>query len=168
MSRRGCAAYAPRKDARLFPRRGKPVYIVCFGGVLHIRVYFRRLFGMSGFDRFHEGMFGGEDDVIDSEKGVGAGGEYGDDVARFAFEIHFAARGFADPVLLHQLGLFGPVEPVQSVQKFFRVIGDFKKPLRHALSRYRRAAALARSVHDLLVGEHGFAGGAPVDEASLR
>ena len=156
-----------REHARFFAGGGKPVDVVGFGGIGDIGVDVSRALGMSGFEFFHQRVLGGKHDIFDAEKGIGAGGEHRDDVARLAVEPDFTARGLADPVFLHQFCLFRPVEGVQTAEQFFRILGDAEKPLRHIFAQDGGAAALAFSVRHLFVGEHGFAGRAPVDQRFL-
>ena len=73
------------------------------------------------------------------------------------------ALAAAYPVGLHRLDAFGPVDDAGEVQQFVGVVGDAEEPLVHLAADDDVAGALALAVDDLLVGEHGLAGGAPVD-----
>jgi hypothetical protein len=68
-----------------------------------------------------------------------------------------------DPVPLHLLHGLGPVEGVEAVEEAVGVGGDPEHPLAHGPADDGVAAALALPVHDLLVGQHGPEGGAPVN-----
>ena len=80
--------------------------------------------------------------------------------------MNLGALGAADPVGLHEADALGPVDGAE-VEQFVGVAGDAEEPLFEvALDDGRlaafAAAGLALGAEDLLVGEDGLAGGAPV------
>ncbi len=81
-------------------------------------------------------------------------------------ELHPAA--LADPVLLHQPHLVGPlVEVLQPVEQVVGELGDLEKPLGELAPLDRRPGAPALAVDHLLVGEHGHVDRVPIDLAFL-
>ena len=110
-----------------------------------------------------ERMFGGEHHVGGAEQRVRTRRV---DADRFVgirdFEIDFRASGAADPVLLHFLRAFRPVQTVDAVEKLLRVVRDFEDPLADRLADDREVADFGTAVDDLFVGEHGAERGAPV------
>jgi hypothetical protein len=73
----------------------------------------------------------------------------------------------ADPVALHDLGFFRPVDPVEPLQQFIREFRDLEKPLFQILAYDLGFAPLAMAPFGLFVGKYRFAGGAPVDRRFL-
>ena len=119
---------------------------------------------LRGGDARHQRVFRGQHDEGGAEQGVRPGGE--DTDALFAAghgEIDLGPLAAADPVALHLLHPLGPVELFQVGQQAVGVSRYAEEPLRHRLLLDRRIAAPAAAVLDLLVGQAGFAGGAPVD-----
>ncbi len=109
-------------------------------------------------------MFRGQHDEGGAEQGVGPGGEDADaQVPAGHGKIDLGALAAADPVPLHLLHAFGPVELFQVGQQPVGIGRDLEEPLRHRLLLDRGVAAPAAAVLDLLVGQAGLAGGAPVD-----
>ena len=78
-------------------------------------------------------------------------------------EIHFRTVGTSDPVGLHLLNFFRPVQFVQILQKAVCVLGDAQHPLAKVFLGYCRTAALTFSVYDFLIGKSGLTGRTPVD-----
>ena len=78
-------------------------------------------------------------------------------------ERHFRAFGSADPVALHRLDLFGPVELLESVEQAIRILRDAQHPLVQFLLGDFGAAAFAAAVDDVFIGDSGFATRTPVD-----
>ena len=78
-------------------------------------------------------------------------------------EAHARAFRSPDPVPLHRQDFFGPLrQPFGRLQQIVRVVGDLEEPLLEILLHHRRAAAPARAVDDLFVGEHGVVDRTPV------
>ncbi len=112
----------------------------------------------------HQRMFGGQHDEGGAEKGVGPGGEDADVlIAARNGEIDLGPFTAADPVALHFLHAIGPVELFQVGQQAVGVRRDAEEPLRHRFLFHYGIAAPAAVVPDLLVGQAGLAGRAPVD-----
>src|SRR3546814_7288057 len=83
-------------------------------------------------------------------------------------EAELAALALADPVLLHQTDLVGPlVELVEAVEQLLGEVGDLQEPLVELSPLDRRAGAPAPAVDHLLVGEHGHVDRIPVHLALL-
>ena len=82
-------------------------------------------------------------------------------------KIHFCAIASADPVRLHLLDLFGPVQLVQIVQKSVCISSDFQHPLLQILLGHFRAAALTLAIYHFFVCKARFTGRTPVDRHFL-
>jgi hypothetical protein len=76
---------------------------------------------------------------------------------------HVRALAAADPLALHGLDAFGPVEVVQVIEELLGVVRDAEHPLAHEALLDRVAGLDVLAVLHFLVGEHGAQGGAPVD-----
>ena len=77
-------------------------------------------------------------------------------------ECNLGSPAFADPVGLHRVYAVGPVDAAE-VEEFVGVLGDPEEPLLQVPPGHRGATTLARAVwQDLLVGEGGLAGRAPI------
>ena len=100
-------------------------------------------------------MFRRKHQISRPEQGVGTGREDRNvPVGPVDFEYDFRTFGFSDPVALHLLDAFRPVELIQIGKQTFRVFGDFQHPLLHRLADNGMIAALAASVDHFLVGKH--------------
>ncbi len=98
----------------------------------------------------------------------GSGGEdpQSQTVLLVADDPHFEldALGPPDPVALHRLDPFGPVQGGQVGQELVGVGGDPEEPLFQVALDHQVAGPLAGTVgQDLLVGQHRLAARAPVD-----
>ena len=69
--------------------------------------------------------------------------------------LKITSGGFADPVALHFLDTFGPVEIIKIIEQSFGVFGDLEHPLFHGTAFDRVVAAFTASVDDLLVCQNG-------------
>ena len=118
-----------------------------------------------------ERVLRGEDDAGGAVDGIDAGGEDADGRAgAIEVEIDFGAFGAADPVALHGEDALGPAafELRHVVEELVGVVGDFEEPLfEGALFDGGIFVAPAAAIDHLLVGQHGGAFGAPVDERAL-
>src|SRR4029078_7462599 len=117
-------------------------------------------------------MIGGESDETCSEDRVRPRGENLDGVDAAALlgeaEPKLHPLALADPVLLHQPDLVGPlVKRTESLKQLVCEIGDFQEPLSELAALDRRSRAPATAVDDLFVGEHGHVDRVPVDLALL-
>ena len=123
------------------------------------------------------GVLGSQDKEGDAKKGIGTRGEDGD-LALIALDglailvaqgkVDLGALGATDPVSLHLLDALGPAgELLQIVEQLLRVLGDLVVPLLKVALLGLGAAAPALTLGDLLVGQNGLAGGAPVDRVLL-
>lgn len=158
----GIDGVTARKAPCLFPGSGHAVDFGSLGALGDIGVDLGGMFGRG--ELRDERMLGREYDIGDPEEGIGAGGEHAEGLSVLELKLDLAAHGLTDPILLHELGLFRPIQLVEPGEKFLGVLGDAEEPLRQILADDGRAAPLAGSVPEhLLVGEHGVAGGAPVD-----
>ncbi len=81
----------------------------------------------------------------------------------------YAPSRATDPVALHDQHAFGPaaLQLGHVVQQPVGVVGDLEVPLGQLALGDHRAAPLAHSGHDLLVGQHGLVLRAPVHVAGL-
>ncbi len=109
---------------------------------------------------------GGAEDRVDTR------GEDADLHVRRTFqgEVHLGSFAAADPVLLHRQHAIGPLalEILDRVEQFLRVVGDPQEPLIHLTLLDRRLIVTpAAAVDHLLVGEHGLAFVAPVQQRGL-
>ena len=76
-------------------------------------------------------------------------------------ELDVDALAAADPVRLHDVDLLWPVD-LGLVQQLVRVLRDAEQPLVQLAANHLGVAALAAAVDDLLVGQDGVVGRAPV------
>ena len=107
-------------------------------------------------------------------QGVGAGSEHGEGfggliLGRLNLEAHLSTLGAANPIALHEQHAVGPLalQLLHVVQQLLGVVGDLEVPLVQGLLGHGGAAALAGTVDDLLISEHGLVLGAPVDHGVL-
>ena len=107
-------------------------------------------------------------------QGVRAGGEHGEGLSSLVLgglnlEAHLGTFGAANPVALHEQHAVGPLalQLLHVVQQLLGVVGDLEVPLVQGLLGHGGAAALAGTVDDLLISEHGLVLGAPVDHGVL-
>ena len=110
----GVGAVRAREHARLFAGRGEALDLVGLCCLFDIFFDGGALFGRRKLAR--EGVLGRQHDVRHAEDGIAAGGEHADLLSAVACELDLAACGLADPVALHVLGLFRPVERVETGQ----------------------------------------------------
>ena len=109
-------------------------------------------------------MLGRHDEEGRAEQRVRPGGEHWVvDAELLAAERDLGPFASADPVALHGLDVFGPVDQLEIVQQTVGVVGDPEEPLLELARLHFVAAALAATVDHLLVGEHGLIVGAPLD-----
>ena len=121
-----------------------------------------------GGDLGDERMFRRQHAVGGAHERVGACGEDREPEGRAAggavdLEDDVGSDGSSDPVALHFLDALGPVQVVEVVEEAFRVVGDPEHPLAHRSALDGIAGFHVAAVFDLLVGEDGGEGGAPVD-----
>jgi len=83
------------------------------------------------------------------------------------FEFYFGSLAPPYPVPLHLLHALGPMKLLQIVQQPVGVGRDLKEPLRHGPFFHGVVAAPAAPLLDLLVGQSGLAGRAPVDRRGV-
>ena len=94
---------------------------------------------------------------------IGAGGKDLDRGLRIThLEINFRALGFADPVALHVLQGFRPIQAIEPLQQAIGIRGNSQHPLLHYLFLNRVATPLGETVLDFVVGQHRAQGRAPV------
>ena len=118
-----------------------------------------------GGEAVHQRVLGGEHRVGHAEGGVGARGEDRDLEIRPARhrQRELGALAAADPVALHGEHPLRPAgQPVAPVEQLLGVVGDLEEPAVDLADRHLGIAAPAAARLDLLVGEHGLAGRAPV------
>ena len=123
------------------------------------------------------GVLGSQDKEGDTKERVGSRGEDGDltlvtldglAILVAQGKVDLGALGATDPVGLHLLDALGPAgELLQIVEQLLRVLGDLEVPLLKVALLGLGAAAPALALGDLLVGQNGLAGGAPVDRVLL-
>ena len=124
--------------------------------------------GMPCGHLLHQRVLRGDDHEGHTPQRVMPGGVNLNGVARLQMEGHLAALGTADPVLLHQPHLVGPLgQHLQGGQQLVGVLGDLQEPLLQVLLGDDAVAAPALAVLHLLIGQHRLAGGAPVDRGAL-
>ena len=115
-------------------------------------------------------MLGGEDGVGHAEGGVGPRGEdaQGEPGAAGDGKVELRALAAADPVALHGHDPLGPAgQAIAPRQQFLGVGGDLEIPAVDLPGHDLGVAAPAAAVLDLLVGQHGLAGRAPVHRGAL-
>src|SRR5208282_220485 len=142
------------EDAGFFLDRGHPLDFSLAARVGDISFDHRALRGGSYFG--DERMLRCEHHERYAEDGVGARGEKADFFTGVSGDREGKFRAFAapDPVALHQLDRFGPVDPIQIGEQSIRVVGDLDVPLLEVLLADRRVGMPpTASVDDLFVGE---------------
>ena len=112
-------------------------------------------------------MLGGHDHVGGTEQGVRPGGVNLHRLSRRGLEGHLRAGGTANPVDLLRPHPLGVVHQIQIVDQPLGILGDFQHPLALDLADNLAAAPLAHAADHFFVGQHAFAGGAPVDRHFL-
>src|ERR1019366_522096 len=121
--------------------------------------------------RLVERMLRRQDDAGGAVDGIDARGEDANRRARARqVEVHLGALGAADPVALHGEHALRPAafELRHVVEQLVGVVRDPKEPLlQGALLDGNVFVAPAAAFHYLLVGQHGGALGAPVDQGAL-
>ncbi len=113
-----------------------------------------------------ERVLGGHDGIRHAEARVRAGGEdpHRQVGAPLHRQVELGALGPPDPVALHDLGPFRPLEVVESGEEVVGVLGDAKEPLLQVALLDDVARALTGAVgQHLLVGQDRLAAGTPVD-----
>src|SRR3989344_1595906 len=80
-------------------------------------------------------------------------------------KVYFGAFRTSYPVFLRLLYFLRPVEGVEVAYEALRIVGNFDIPLKHLLLDYFAVTPLTLAVYHLLVGEHGFILGAPIDRS---
>ena len=149
------------EDAGLLGVQLGAVHVALACGLLAVAVHVGPL--RVGRDARDQRMLGGQHHIGRAEQGVGARGVHRDPFAAARDrEIYLRAFRLADPVALHLLDAFRPVQPVQIRQQALGVLRDAQHPLAHRLADHRMVAALAAPVDHLFVGEHRAQRGAPV------
>ena len=157
------------EDARLLALGRLPLQLRGVGCGLHVRLDLLAL--LVGGEFGDEPVLGGEHHERHAVQGVRARGEDADLIravggGRLEGEGRLGALGAADPVALHELDVLRP-RHVGVVEELVGVVGDAEEPLLHRALLDEVARALACAVEDLLVGEHGVAGRAPVDGGAV-
>ena len=140
----------------------RPVHVVLFPGLFDIGFDFLLVFN-PGHQILHQLPVRRQNHEGNSVDGFDTGGKDAEFSAAHDLETDFHALALADPVALHVLGAFRPVDLVQAFQQLFsegRLIDD---PLLHVFPHHGIAAALALAVDDLVVAQHGPQLFAPVD-----
>ena len=118
-----------------------------------------------GGELLDEGVLGRHDGIGHAEAGVGARREDAQAEVRTALdrEVELGPFGAPDPVALHDLGPFGPLEVVEGVEELVGVPGDPEEPLLEIAFDHEITRALTGAVgQHLLVGQHRLAPRAPV------
>jgi len=111
-------------------------------------------------------MLGGDHRVGDAETGVGSRGEDAQDVTGVdrQGQVELDTLAAPDPVTLHGLHPFGPLEGVDVIEEFFGVVGDLEEPLLEVSPLHQVARAVTGTVGvDLFIRQHRMTAGAPVD-----
>ena len=153
---------SPRVDAALLMGFGDPSTFAASRSLLDVGVDCAALVG--GRDAVDQRVFWGQDHIGRSEQRVGPGGEDFDLlVVAIQIEDDASALGSSDPVALHLLDGFGPVDLVEIVDQPIGVGRDAQHPLAHGYADDGMAAALALAIDHLFVGEDRSQGRAPVD-----
>ena len=121
--------------------------------------------GVLGDDALRDRVIGGDGHKAGAEDRVRPGRVDLDRTLEVAArERELQTLRLADPVLLHQLDLLGPVlKAIQPFQQFLGEVGDLEEPLAELPLLDQRAAAPAAPVDHLLVGQHGVIDRVPVD-----
>ena len=117
----------------------------------------------------HQRVLGSQQQGHGAVDGVNAGGEGFDGFVAAAHRpVYARAFGFSDPVALHGPDAFRPTlaQRVEAGEQLVGVVGDLQKPLLELALLHRSVFMPPAAAFDhLLVGQHGLALGAPVEEA---
>ena len=125
-----------------------------------------------GGDALNQGMFRGQDTIGRAKQRIRARGK---DVEKGVFlreqgaiavaqlETNAGALTPPDPVALHFLDIFRPIELVESGQQPFRIGRDTEHPLPHGPADDLMSTALTLTVDDFFVGQDRAQGRTPVD-----
>ena len=156
-------------QAPLGPVGGQSLDLGLLGDLAPERLDERALAGV-GDEGVDQGMLGREHGVGHPERGVRARGE--DDDLHVAptrhRQLELGAVAAADPVPLHRHHPLRPTrQPVAPVQELLGIVRDLEEPALDLLDLDLGLAPPAASALDLLVGEDGLAGRAPVDAGAL-
>ena len=116
-----------------------------------------------------QGVLRGQAHEGGPEQGVGPGGEHLNEiVAVLDGEMDLSPVGLADPVALHGQHPLRPAGHfVQPLQQLLHVGGDAEEVAGHFALAHLGVAAPAAPLLHLLVGQHGLAAFAPVDQGHL-
>ena len=150
--------------AGLLALRGEALNLGLAAGLIHVGVHLGAAIG--GGDEGDERVLRRQHHEGDAEDGVRAGGEDTQlllvDAGNVEAEGDLHALGAADPVALHGGYALRPFDAGE-VEELVGVVGDAEEPLLQVALRDGGMAALAGAIgEDLLVGEDGLTGGAPV------
>ena len=140
----------------------RPVHIVLLAGFFNIGLDFFLVLN-PGHQILHQLSVGRQHHEGDAVDGFNTGGEDAEFAAADDLELHLNTGALADPVALHILGAFRPVNLLQAFQQLFRESGLIDDPLLHVLADHGVAAALALAVDDFVIGQHGAQLFTPVD-----
>src|SRR5262249_48219781 len=117
-----------------------------------------------GDDLLDEGMLRREHHVSGAVKRVGTRCKNADFLIAFVdVEINFRGFASADPIALQQLDSFRPVKAIEFIEQPLGISSDSQHPLPHRSANNRKAANLAFSIYDFLVGQDCAELGTPVD-----
>src|SRR4030095_13421992 len=83
-------------------------------------------------------------------------------IGRDCRECDLSSLGAADPVGLHRLDFFRPVQFFESAEQAISILRDAKHPLVEFLLCDFGSAALAPAIHDVFISDAGFAARTPV------
>ena len=107
-------------------------------------------------DRTNEWVFWRQDEESRAKERVGARRKHLDigGNGRFDFENDFGAERFPDPVALHRLDAFGPIEFFEVLEQAFGIGRNLEHPLAHGLADDFVAADFRFPVDDFFVGQN--------------
>ena len=149
------------KDAGLFIVEPGSVEVAF--GCNHLAVVLDRLSAFRRRDGVNDRVFGSEHHISRAEQRIGTRRE---DrhllLCSVDPESDLRAFGLADPVALHLLDAFRPVEFIHIGKQTLRIFRDLEHPLPHGLADHGMVAAFAAPVDDLLIRKNGSEGGTPV------
>ena len=78
------------------------------------------------------------------------------------------ARGFSDPVFLHDLDPFRPAKPGEILEQFMGILRDAQVVHGDLAFFHDGTAAPTAAVHHLFIGQYGLINRIPVDGAGLE
>ena len=162
LPRHGINGVATREHACFFPIFGRALNLGRFRCLCLVLGHHRLLLGRGQL--IQQRMFRSQHHKGCPPQRVGAGGKNLDGLlgGRVRHKHHPRPFGAANPIGLHQLDGFRPIQPLKA-QQLLRILGNAEKPLAHQFLHNGLSRALIFTINDLFVGQHRLQGGRPIN-----